>query len=856
VSHKLGISIRIVSTVFGLAVSPVWAEEVVKNRSQLPPATTVAEWQAQIEAATVQDTMAQGEATEQQDLVQITQVQVNPTDTGLEIILVTQDNQPLPVDTQQFRTQGNSLIAELDNAILNLPGGQAFQSDNPASDISRVSVTPLAGNRLRVEVVGMTGVPQTAVILKANELAYRLKPEASKESDEEEIIVTGQTETGYRVPNATTATRTDTPILDIPASIQVIPREVLKDQQVIRLEEALRNASGVATSTNEGVGANIEIRGFTDAPLLVDGFRQYVDGFQNLPETANLERIEVLKGPASILYGEIQPGGVVNLVTKRPLSKPFYAAELQLGSRTLVRPQIDISGPVTKDGNLLYRLNALASTQEPFRNFDTDFQRLFIAPTLTWKISDRTDLTLSLDYLYNEQPSDYGRVASGKRVLRTPRDFITGEPDDNTESRILNVGYEFEHRFSDNWKLRNAFRYISTNRLLEFTFPSSFDPTTGIITRNFGGGDFNTDSYSLQTYGIGKFATGSIKHTLLFGVDLNRTIDTAFGSLDFNNPLDLDISNPVYGTTPRPNFRNIPPFVDQQVTQNRLGIYLQDQINLLDNLNLLVGVRYDTIHQTTRSNPTAFDPNSSKAEQNDDAWTPRVGMLYQPIPTLSLFASYSQSFEPNSGTDVNGNVLEPERGSGWEAGIKSELLDRKLLATLTYFDITKQNVATADPVNPFFVVATGEQRSRGAEFDIGGQVLPGWNIIASYAYIDAEVTQDTNSNLVSNRLAGIPQHSASLWTTYQIQNGDLQGLGFGVGFNFVGGRQGNLDNTFRLDSYFLTNAAIFYERNNWRFAINFKNIGNVDYDSGTPIGRTRIGIGEPFTVIGSVSVKF
>jgi iron complex outermembrane receptor protein len=819
-------------------------------RDQAQPATTVKEWRAQIEAATVQ----------------IANISLTRTETGLDITLETTKGKPLQVDATKFRREGNSLIADIPNAVLALPQGQAFTAENPTADIATVQVVQQEGS-IRVSVTGTTEVPTVKVSPGTSGLVLSLStpsataqtpsPENPAPQPEEdiEIVVTGQQDDDYFVPNSSTATRTDTPILDTPASIQVIPKQVLEDQQVIRLEEALRNATGVATSTNEGLGANIEIRGFTGAPLLVDGFRQYEDGVQALPETANLERIEVLRGPASILYGEIQPGGVVNLVTKRPLSEPFYAAELQVGSRTLVRPRIDFSGPLTADGNLLYRLNALVSTQEPFRDHNTNFRQVLVAPSLTWKISDRTDLTLNLDYSYNEQPSDYGRVASGDRVLRTPRDFITGEPDDNTETSILNVGYEFEHRFSDNWKLRNAFRYISTNRFLEFTFPSSFDPTTGIITRNFGGGDFKTDSYSLQTYGIGKFATGPVQHELLFGVDLNHTRRTEFGSLDFDNPLLLDISNPVYGATSRPNFRNVPPFVDQQVTQNRLGIYLQDRIDLLDNLSLLAGVRYDTVNQTTRSNPTAFDPNSSEVEQNDDALTPRVGILYQPIPNLSLFASYSESFTPNVGTDFDGNVLEPERGRGWEVGIKAELIDGKLLATLTYFDITKQNVATTDPVNPFFSIATAKQRSRGVEFDLSGQILPGWNIIASYAYIDAKVTED-NAIPIGNRLAGIPEHSASLWTTYQIQNGDLQGLGFGIGFNFVGERQGDLDNTFSLDSYFLTNAAIFYRRNNWNFAVNFKNIGNVDYGSGTPIGNTRIGVGEPFTVIGSVSVKF
>jgi iron complex outermembrane receptor protein len=819
-------------------LSPV--ANIPRLRDQTRPARTLKEWRSQIATATVQ----------------VTAVQLKPTEMGLEISLTTADSKPLQVDATKFRRSGNSLIADIPKAMLALPNAQGFNAENPTADVSQVQVVQTDASTIRVMVTGNNALPKQNVTLKTGEFTYSLKPEADE--PEEEVVVTGDRPgSPYFAPRATTATRTDTPLLDVPASIQVIPRQVLEDQQVIRLEEALRNVAGVTTGgTNEGQGINIEIRGFTDAPVLLDGFRQYgLSRYQSIVETANLEQIEVLKGPASILYGEIQPGGVINLVSKRPLANPFYRAEVQIGSRNLFRPQIDFSGPLTADGKLLYRLNALVSNEEPFRDFQTNFQRAFVAPMLTWKISDRTNLTLQLEYLNNKQPFDSGRVASGDRVLRTPRRSIVNEPDDYTDSSILNVGYNFEHRFSDNWALRNAFRYTYREFVQEFIFPFGFDPTTNIVSRNFTGFDLDADSYSLQTYVTGKFATGSIKHTLLVGVDLNRTTSIGMGAADFTNPIDFDIFNPVYGLAPRSDFRSLPPFFNERVTQRRLGIYVQDQVDLLDNLILLAGVRYETVGQTTRTGETLFNPESSEVEQNDNAWTPRVGIVYQPIPALSLYASYSQSFVPNSGTDFEGNVFNPERGKGWETGIKAELLNRKLFATLAYFDIIKQNVSTADPINPFFSVATGEQRSRGVEFDISGQILPGWNILASYAYIDAEVTKD-NTIAIGNRLGGIPKHSASLWTTYQIQRGDLQGLGAGFGFNFVGERQGDLDNSFKLDSYSLFNAGIFYKRNNWRIAVNFKNIGNIDYDAGTPFGNTRIGVGEPFTVVGSFSIQF
>jgi iron complex outermembrane recepter protein len=790
-------------------------------------------------------------------LLKITGVKVNPTATGIEIMLESTSGaipQPIP------KNEGNILTADIPNASLNLPEGKEFLAENPAKGITNVSVKQVDANTVRLSITGNNALPTINFAPSPSGLTLNLTVAEVAEEDEIEVVVTGEQQRGYRVPNSSTATKTDTPLRDIPQSIQVIPRQVIEDQQVVRLEEALRNVSGITFGgSGEGAGISPSLRGFANIPILLDGFRQYgVVGLQSTQETANLESIDVLKGPASILYGEIQPGGVINLVSKKPLSTPSYAAEIQAGSRGLFRPRIDLSGPLTDDGSLLYRLNALFSTERSFRDFDTNLQRFFIAPTLAWKAGDRTDLGFKLEYLNSRQPFDTGRVALGNQVIDIPRDRIINEPNDFAENRILNLGLNLEHRFDDNWKIRSSFQYLSRNILQDFAFPFSVDAATGIITRNLGGFDIDVKTYALQTNVVGKFNTGALKHTLLFGVDVSQTIDNTFAAFDFTTPLLLDPFNPVYRTIPRGNFRNDPArfstFVDYQIRERRLGIYLQDQVDLLDNLKLLAGLRYDTVEQNVLNRPTFFNPESSQTIQTDNALSPRIGLVYQPSKEISLYASYSQSFNPSTNAAFGGNILKPERGEGWEVGIKGELFDGKLLATLAYFDIIKQNVATPDPNNPLFSIAAGEQRSRGLEFDLSGQILPGWNIIASYAYTDAKLTRD-NTFPVGNRLEGIPEHSVSLWTTYEIPEGDLQGLGLGFGFNYVSDRKGDLENSFDLGSYFLTNAAIFYRRDNWRVAINFKNIFNVDY-SNSPFSNTRIDVGEPFTVIGSFSVKF
>ncbi len=326
--------------------------------------------------------------------------------------------------------------------------------------------------------------------------------------------------------------------------------------------------------------------------------------------------------------------------------------------------------------------------------------------------------------------------------------------------------------------------------------------------------------------------------------------------MDLETPLELDLFNPVYGTSPRPNFDTLPLISDIETETRRLGIFAQDRIVFANNFFLLAGLRYDTVEQIVTSKPMDLDSTFAETTQTNDDLTPRVGIVYKPAEPVSLYVSYSQSFRPNSATTTEGEALEPEQGEGFEVGVKTELLKRKLFTTLAYFNITKKNVATEDPDDPFSFVATGEQKSQGIELDITGEILPGWNAIASYAYIDAEVTED-NLIPVGNRLNNTPEHSASLWTTYEIQRGDLQGLGFGLGFNFVGERKGDLENSFKLDSYFLTNAAVFYDRDNWRVALNFRNLFDVDYIAGaSPVRERGNDRGEPFTVLGSFSIQF
>ncbi|MBD2561568.1 MULTISPECIES: TonB-dependent siderophore receptor [Nostoc] len=801
-------------------------------------------------------------------VIQVTAVQANPTDKGVEVILQTTQGEKLQITN---RSAENNFIADIPNAQLRLPNGDGFifRSQKPVTGIAEITVTNLDANTIRVTVAGEAGVPVVELFDGDEGLIIGLTPATtamqppqqpepeqptsetsqetpSAESDEPiELVVTAEQD-GYRVPNTLSATRTDTPLRDIPQSIQVIPQQVIKDQQATRLTDVLKNAPGVVVgsrSPRDPLNV-IKIRGF-DAfgETLLNGIQDR--SISNIGFGSNIERVEVLKGPASVLFGQGGLGGKVNLVTKQPLSDPFYSVETSVGNYNTYSGAIDLSGPLNDSKTVLYRLNASARTNESFVDF-FDQQQYLIAPTLSWQISDRTKLTLEASYSLAEGPYDFGIPAQGSVLPnpngRIPRNRSVSEPNLNDASNsAFRIGYNFEHRFSDNWQARSVFQtsLFRLRRNLVFSYGLQDDLRT--LERGVEDFDYDENVYNLDNYVVGKFATGSIKHELVAGFNLSRT-DTNSDAL-FNDTTPLDVFNPVYGTATE---ASVPDFNIKNRAQ-QLGFYLQDQITLAENFKLLLGGRFDIANQEAKD---------LIAQTNDfkqtEAFSPRLGIVYQPIKPISLYASYSRSF--NQAVDLFGPALpEPERGTQYEIGVKADLTDR-LATTLAFYDLTRTNLSTTDPNNPQRTIQVGEQRSRGIEFDISGEILPGWNIIAGYAYTDAEITRD-NTLPVGNQLNNVPRHALNLWTTYEIQSGSLKGLGFGLGAFYYGDRQANLANTAELPSYVRTDAAIYYKRDNYRAAINIKNLFDTDYFVSAQ-NINRIIPGDPLTIQGTISWQF
>ncbi|MEA5451759.1 TonB-dependent siderophore receptor [Leptolyngbya sp. CCNP1308] len=780
-------------------------------------------------------------------LVQITGVRIETSEAGLNLVFDTAGGTLAAPATQIV---GNALVSDIPNAVLALPGGESFEQFAPAEGIALVAVTNEPGDTVRVAITGTDAPPAIAVTATGLAVTLGATP-AGTEDDAIQVVVTGEQDEGYNPSSASAATRTETPLRDIPQSIQVIPQEIIRDQQAPNLTEVLRNV-GITQGVNpsgRGAFSLPVIRGFDSSDNVVrDGLADPTSRFAG-PDLSNIERVEVLRGPASVLYGQSVPGGTINLVTEKPLSEPTYSVGFSAGNYNFYRGDVDLSGPLNEERTVLYRLNLAAQTTESFVDF-FDRQQYQIAPALSWQISDRTALNLSGEYLYRPSVAAQVGLPVEGSILPNPngelsRSLNVSGPFGETDYNIYRVGYSLDHRFSDTWSLRNAFRYSDVqrdNRLAAFGTSLAADGRTLTLDRSTGS---DTEQfYNFDTYAVGEFATGSLQHQLVAGINLTRQY-YSFGGGSLA-PSTIDIFNPVYEQPSGP----IDPdsLYGGNSATNALGLYVQDQVELLDNLNLLVGLRFDTFEQTSANFITDTDQRRSGS-----AFSPRVGLVYQPVDPISLYASYSRSFLPVAGATFSGELFDPERSTQYEVGVKADITNR-LSASLALYQLTRSNVETDDPVNLGFSIQTGEQRSRGIELNLAGEILPGWNIIGAYAYTNAVITEDNNLP-EGNQLRLVPNHIFNVWSTYELQEGDLRGLGFGLGLVLVGDRPGDFANSFVLPSYLRTDAAVFYNRDRLRLALNVRNLFDVEYFE-TASNRLNVFPGDPLTIVGSVSWEF
>lgn len=654
--------------------------------------------------------------------------------------------------------------------------------------------------------------------------------------------------TTYGARTAASATKTNTPLVETPASLKVINSQVLADQAIRNLAEAARNVSGIYLASNLGGRTDsLTIRGFRSTVFINSDF--YKNGFRNnsraIREMVNVDRIEFLKGPASVLYGRGSPTGIVNLVTKKPVSKFSASLDAGLGDFSYRRIAVDATGPVAFAGEKVAWRAAYAHEQsDSFRDHVT-VDRDFLAPALLWRLGPATTLTVEAEYLKDSRPTDRGLVAVGTAVAPLRRSLYLGESTDKTTTWDYRGGYELKHAWAGgDWSLRHAFQAGGSLEDRYNAQPGNLAANNRTLARTFNDQRTIDESYFSQTEVVGKISSGPLSHTLLGGVEFgyeaeDQVTRTAAAT-------SIDILAPIYNPNPTAIFRVT---TDRTNEGRAFALYAQDQIALSEQWRLLAGTRWDNYRGSQLNDLTAL-----KAAKKDRLFSTRGGLVFLPARDTSIYATAAQSFAPLLGSAFDGSLFAPEKSKAYEIGAKRDWFGGRLATTLALWDVTKSNVVTADLAHTGFSVQVGEQRAKGLDFDISGQLRPGWEVIVGYAYTQARTTRD-NTIRPGNRRDNIPYNGGSVWTTYKVQHGALKGLGAGLGALYVGERKGDVTNTFVLGSFTRWDASLFYRSGRWRAQLNLKNLFDKAYIEGAQ-ARTEIIPGAPFNVIGSVGYTF
>ncbi|AYO82283.1 TonB-dependent siderophore receptor [Methylobacterium brachiatum] len=655
---------------------------------------------------------------------------------------------------------------------------------------------------------------------------------------------------GYRATRSATATRTDTPVRDTPQSVQVVPRDVLVDQQDIRLTDALQNVSSVLPGgTLQGRSDTFIIRGFRTQIYAIDGVLvSPTNTFSSVSrDLADVERVEVLKGPASVLYGRGDPGGLIHIVTRQPTLEPSGDINLQAGSFGFRRVQGSVSSAIEGVDGLAGRISFAGQSDPTFRNLGgRDNSRTFVAPAFTWNPSPDTRVSFLGEFSRADTQYDEGLVARNGRV---PLDNIAryyGEPfaryNSNSNFSLLRV----EHDLNENITLRQVLNVQWGEFDLLTTRATGLANRNTLVNRREATVNSTYATVDSQSEMVAKFDLLGFKHTVLAGIEYTNGYRHAYQTESRNYP-PVSFQNPAFGA----GLVGL-QFQSELKQKNELnGLYVQDQIDLGLGFQLLLGVRYDTGTQYYFNRLPAS--RTIPPDQQLSGTTPRVGLIYRPFEPLTLYASYSTSFKPQIANVLNVVSPAPETGDQYEIGSRLDLTPDLTLSAAA-FRITRNNVAATDPNNNTYSVITGQQRSEGVEADLAGQILPGWKVIGGISFIDARITKD-QVYPVGNRLAGVPTFSSSIWSTYQFQEGFLLGWNIGAGITYVGRRTGDLNNSYSVGGYARLDAAVFYDFNEHaRFSINARNLTDRRYIE-QPFNQWNNTPGAPLSILATITAR-
>lgn len=644
--------------------------------------------------------------------------------------------------------------------------------------------------------------------------------------------------TGYRARRAVSASKTDTPLAETPQAVTVVTRDQMMDQGAGNLQDALNYAAGVRGNAYglDSRTDSVLIRG-SDATIYIDGLRQNYDYYTSAsrPDPYTLERLEVLRGPSAVLYGQGSTGGLVNIVTKRPQAEFQGEVGVQVGNHHHKQVQADITGPLTADGQWLYRLVAVG------RDADTQVDsvrddRVLLMPTLTWRPSGVTSLTLQGLY-QNDKTGSTSQFLPWSGMLtanpngKIPTSRFIGEPGDRYDTQRRTLGWQFEHQFNDQWTLRQNFRYAA-NRNSYYSYYANgwsgvgfLDAAQRVVGRSGFGSESRTRTATVDQHLQGTLQTGTARHTLLAGLDYTRYRNaSAYGAGDTDT---VDVYAPVLGLAG--------PIVMGDATvshQRQAGLYLQDQIKIGQQWTVVAGLRHDRVTNTV----------AGEDDQKSQATTKRLGVMYHLANGVTPYASYSESFTPVAGVNVHGARFKPLEGQQVEAGVKYLPADGRQQITAAVYSLKEKNQSTNDPNDAQNTIQVGQTKNRGVELEWKGAITPAFEAIASYNYTDLD-----------RQLTQVPRNQVTAWGKWRFSVGEVRGLSAGAGLRYFGSfRDGVAPTT---PTVTLIDAMLAWDTPQWRYALNVNNLSDKRYNA-VCLARGDCWFGARRSVVASAAYRF
>lgn len=648
--------------------------------------------------------------------------------------------------------------------------------------------------------------------------------------------------------NTGSALRSGLKPMDIPQSVQIIGSEVIEQQQSIRLSDVVKNVNGVYVgSARGGAQETFWSRGYdmSSNNMFKNGFR-YNSG--SIPEVSSLEKVEILKGSAALLFGNVAPGGILNMVTKTPSFKKGGEIGMQMGSYSFYKPSIDIYGPL--NSIIAYRFIGSYENSESFRDV-VKKERYYINPSFLFKVSDKTEITLQGDYLKDNWTPDFGTGIIGKEIVDIPRNTYLGALWSNGQTKQASFSGLVKHDFNGKWKLNfnSSFQsYDRTSKGTERIQPAANGDWSRPLGQNKNLEQIIGNQISLQ----GNFTTGKIKHQLFTGIDLENSFAKAytftFNPATYGSGTIFDFNNFDQGT-------GIPDATNTKIVKtetNRFGIYAQDLISLTEKIKVLAGIRWSWQEAQAETSDLIKKTVTKDKNRFDEAFSPKVGLVYQPTKNTSLFASYSNSFTPNTGFTVTNEVIKPSVIDQYEVGVKKDFWRGILSTNVTLYQITNNNLAQTAEFKSDGVtqntdtnvkVLSGATKSKGVEIDIIAKPIEGLNIMAGYSYNDMRFTKTSGlngSNIEGDRLARTPANTANFSLFYKLPTGALKGLSVGTMANYIGKRVGGWNNQIDttlpsginvreipLSAYTTIDVSAGYEWKKFSIQCKLSNITNV-----------------------------